>query len=63
MTGDLLWPNNEGPSDLASIEAVPLADRGLPESSYALLAWAATLWPDRSALSVLPEGARWRATP
>ena len=28
--GDLLWPTYDGPGDLAAIEAVPLADRGLP---------------------------------
>ena len=27
--GDLLWPTYDGPGDLAAIEAVPLADRGL----------------------------------
>ncbi len=48
------------PTDLAAIEAVPLAARGLPESTYALLARAATRWPDRTAITVLPEAARWR---
>lgn len=54
------WPRYAGPEDLAAIEAVPLAERGLPESTYALLSRAATLWPDRPALTVLPEAARWR---
>ena len=39
---------------------MPLAARGLPESTYALLSLAATRWPDRTALTVLPDAARWR---
>ena len=57
--GDLLWPSYDGPGDLAAIEAVPLADRGLPGTTYELLVRAAGLWPDRVALSVLPDGERW----
>ena len=57
--GDLLWPTYDGPGDLAAIEAVPLADRGLPGTTYELLVRAAGLWPDRVALSVLPDGDRW----
>ncbi|GAA5152449.1 acyl-CoA synthetase [Amycolatopsis dongchuanensis] len=61
MTENLLWPPRyRQPTDLPDIEAVPLADRGLPESTYALLSRAATLWPERTALTVLPEAARWR---
>jgi len=56
---DLLWPVFDGPADLASIEAVPLADRGLLGTTYDLLARAAALWPDRVALSVLPDAARF----
>jgi fatty-acyl-CoA synthase len=41
------------------IEAVPLVDRGLPETTYGLLDRAATRWPDRIAVAVLPEAARW----
>ncbi len=59
MAEDLLWPRYSDPGDLAAIEAVPLADRGLPESTYALLVRAATLWPERTAISVLPDAARW----
>ena len=58
--GDLLWPTYDGPGDLAAIEAVPLADRGLPGTTYELLVRAAGLWPDRLALSVLQDGARWK---
>jgi len=38
MTEDLLWPTYATPADLPAIEAVPLEARGLPESTYALLA-------------------------
>ena len=57
--GDLLWPTYDGPGDLAAIETVPLAHRGLPATTYELLGRAADLWPDRVALSVLPDGDRW----
>jgi fatty-acyl-CoA synthase len=60
MIDDLLWPDYATPDDLAAIEAVPLEKRGLPESTYALLARAATRWPDRTAITVLPDAARWR---
>ncbi|MGC5020218.1 acyl-CoA synthetase [Micromonospora sp. DT47] len=60
MTEDLLWPDYATPTDLATIEAVPLEARGLPESTYALLSRAATHWPDRAAITVLPDAARWR---
>jgi fatty-acyl-CoA synthase len=60
MSQDLLWPRYATPADLPAIEAVPLAARGLPESTYALLARAAARWPDRTAITVLPEAARWR---
>ncbi|MGI5132257.1 acyl-CoA synthetase [Pseudonocardia sp. CA-107938] len=60
MTGTALWPRYAGPGDLAAIEAVPLADRGLPESTYALLRRAAAAWPDRRATTVLPVAARWQ---
>ncbi len=60
MTGASLWPRYAEPTDLAAIEAVPLAGRGLPESTYALLQRAAAGWPDHPATTVLPEAARWR---
>ena len=56
---DLLWPTYDAPGDLPAIEAVPLADRGLPGTTYELLVRAAALWPERVALSVLPDGERW----
>lgn len=55
-----LWPHYDGPEDLAAIEAVPLSERGLPATTYDVLQRAAALWPDRVALSVMPEAARWR---
>lgn len=59
QTAELLWPHAYGPEDLAAIEAVPLADRGLPETTYAALARAAALWPDRTAAICLPDAERW----
>jgi fatty-acyl-CoA synthase len=52
---ELLWPSLHGPSDLAAVERVPLSDRGLPASTYELVRRAAELWPDRPAVSVLPD--------
>ncbi|MGZ8801413.1 MAG: acyl-CoA synthetase [Mycobacterium sp.] len=60
MTADLLWPPYGSPADLAAIESVSLAHRGLPASTYAILTRAASLWPDRPAVTVLPDGARWQ---
>ncbi|MCC3312903.1 AMP-binding protein [Nocardia africana] len=56
----LLWPRYVEPADLTAVESVPLEARGLPESTYALLARAATRWPHRNALTVLPDATRWR---
>jgi acyl-CoA synthetase (AMP-forming)/AMP-acid ligase II len=56
---DLLWPTYAAPDDLAAVEAVPLEERGLPGTTYELLVRAAELWPERVAISVLPEAAQW----
>ncbi|MCF2530265.1 AMP-binding protein [Yinghuangia soli] len=49
------------PEDVPLIEAVPLAERGLPESTYALLCRTAAEFPDTPALHLLGEGGRpWR---
>jgi fatty-acyl-CoA synthase len=56
----LLWPRYAEPGDVARIEAVPLTERGLPVSTYALLVRAARRWPHKTALTVLPEAAHWR---
>lgn len=60
MNADLLWPRYATPDDLDAIESIPLADRGLPNSTYAVLQRAATLWPDRAAITVMPDADRWR---
>lgn len=57
---ELLWPRYAGPEDLTAIEAVPLAARGLPETTYDLLTRAATRWSGRTAVTVLPDAERWR---
>jgi fatty-acyl-CoA synthase len=57
---ELLWPVYDGPGDLSAIEAVPLADRHLPATTYDMLRRAAALWPDRTAVSVMPDASRWR---
>jgi fatty-acyl-CoA synthase len=56
---ELLWPPYATPADIDAIELIPLAQRGLPESTYAALDRAAALWPDRTAVTVLPDAARW----
>jgi fatty-acyl-CoA synthase len=55
---DQLWPAFSTPAELIEIERVPLAERGLPASTYELVNRAARLWPDRPALSVLPDAER-----
>ena len=60
MNADLLWPAAQSPQDLPSIEQVPLQSRGLPESTYDVVLRAARLWPDRTAITVLPEGADYQ---
>ncbi|MFH7340737.1 acyl-CoA synthetase [Streptomyces sp. KHY 26] len=57
---DLLWPAHDSPADLTAIEAVPLHERGLPATTYDALLHAARLWPDRPALTVLPDAARFQ---
>lgn len=52
---DLLWPCCRGPEDLAAIESIPLSQRGLPVSTNALLHRAAKMWPDRPAVTVIPD--------
>ncbi|WP_030691386.1 acyl-CoA synthetase [Streptomyces globisporus] len=56
---DPLWPTYDQPGDLKTIESLALEDRGLPGSTYDVLARAAVLWPDRPALTVLPGAERW----
>ena len=49
-------------SDIAAIETVPLAERGLPQSSYAALASSAKRTPDAKALSFFLSADRLDAT-
>lgn len=62
MSDALMWPTYAHPSDLDPVEAVPLSDRGLPETTYEALVRAARLWPDRVAVSVMPDAEHWRET-
>lgn len=55
-----LWPDYATPADLTTIEAQPLSTRGLPETTYDVLRRAARLWPDRTAITTMPEAARWQ---
>jgi fatty-acyl-CoA synthase len=55
----LLWPTYANVGDLTTLETTPLDQRGLPSSTYDLLARAARLWPDRTAFSVLPDASHW----
>ena len=60
MSENCLWPSYASPDDLAEIESIPLSERGLPDSTYEVLVRAAALWPDRTAVTVLPEACRWQ---
>ena len=61
-SNDLLWPACDEPDDLARIEAIPLADRGLPETTYELVVRAAAMWPDQAAMSFIPDAEHWEET-
>jgi fatty-acyl-CoA synthase len=56
----LLWPQFRDAADVPVIEAVPLAERGLPASTYAMLRRAAEAWPHDPAVTVLPSIDRWQ---
>ena len=60
-TQPALWPPFSGPADLAEVERIPLSERGLPASTYELVTQASALWPDRPAVSVLPDAERFHA--
>ncbi|WP_431309270.1 acyl-CoA synthetase [Gordonia prachuapensis] len=60
LADQTMWTAYETPDDVARVESIPLQDRGLPDSTYRVLERAATLWPDRTAISVIPDAARWR---
>lgn len=54
------WPTYETPGDLERVEQVPLEDRDLPSTTYELVRRSARAWPERVALSVMPDASRWR---
>ncbi|NYI44461.1 fatty-acyl-CoA synthase [Nocardioides aromaticivorans] len=54
------WPTFEAPEDVERIEAVPLAERDLPATTYQVLRRAAGQWSERVAVSVMPDATRWR---
>lgn len=56
----LLWPTYAVPTDITTIEATPISERGLPATTYNALARAAQLWPNRTAVTVLPSAGEWR---
>ena len=60
MNGMALWPRYSSPVDVVEIERTPLAERGLPASTYEMLCRAARLWPDRTAAGILPNAERWQ---
>ena len=47
-------------SDIEEIERVPLAERQLPESTYAVIRQSALTSPDRPALVFFPDGEHYR---
>lgn len=53
------WPAYAGPGDLASVEDVPLAERGLPTSVYAMLRSAAQEQPDAVAHLTMHDATTW----
>ena len=59
MNADLLWPAAQAPHDLPVIEQSPLESRGLPASTYDVVLRAGLLWPDRTAVTVLSDGANY----
>ena len=59
MTTGQLWPRYAGPADLLDVENVPLHKRGLPDSTFEIVQRAASLWPDATAVTVLPDAAHW----
>ena len=49
-------------SDIEEIERVPLAERQLPESTYAMIRQSALTSPDRPALVFFPDGEHYQAS-
>ncbi len=59
MTAD--WPTYTSSADLEAIERIPLQDRDLPESVYAIVARAAAARPDAPAHLTLRDGASFES--
>ncbi|HWJ81191.1 MAG TPA: acyl-CoA synthetase [Nocardioides sp.] len=59
VAGGTGWPTFTAPEDVERIEAVPLAERDLPATTFQVLRRAADQWPDRAAISVMPDASRW----
>ncbi|MFF7130247.1 hypothetical protein [Streptomyces sp. NPDC008240] len=55
-------PGYDHPDEPAGIEAIPLAERGLPATSCELRRCTAEQWPERTAPTVLPDAASWRSS-
>ena len=55
MTGALESTAAGREDDLAVLERIPLEDRGVPASTYEALVRAAEQWPERPAISCLPD--------
>jgi fatty-acyl-CoA synthase len=49
-------------ADIEAIERVPLAERQLPESTYAMIRQSALTFPDRPALIFFPDGEHYQAS-
>ena len=49
-------------ADIEEIERVPLAQRQLPQSTYAMIRQSALTFPDRSALIFFPDGEHYQAS-
>jgi fatty-acyl-CoA synthase len=56
VSADLLWPSYGSPAGLSSIEAVPLAERRFPGTTYDVLSRAVSLWPGQPGRSVSYAG-------
>ncbi|MCG7596375.1 acyl-CoA synthetase [Mycobacterium sp. PSTR-4-N] len=59
MSAELLWPAAHTPQNITAIEEIPLERRGLPACTYDVVLRAGRLWPERTAVTVLPEGSNY----
>ncbi|WP_265447146.1 acyl-CoA synthetase [Flexivirga meconopsidis] len=61
VTGHPTWPAlYDAPEDLTQIEQIPLEDRDLPATTYDALVRSAEHWPDRTAITVMPDAEHWQ---